>query len=501
MAIIIPSKNIYDMNNPKIRDNVIDNVSVEQTVVSPSNDYETPIYNEKFDDATLLDTDKQNWGVNRKTSDDGGSYGYWLAYSKIININYYNITFQIPKIYNNLFIDKVFVGYDIEGGQEQIKVPRIKYTVYFEKQEFSSDMSATFNQGTEEIYSFGDISKTNETEAISGHSSNFDFITEYEYAYTPTYGEGIFTGSPSNPNKVVLEIPSESFGNILDESILDDTNNDYYTISNLRILGGYEQSLLGSWDGGTIGYPETKQITFEGTTTKYTAKQLEITIYGNTVGIDLTDGTVTYGSGNKPYTMNGNELLQDSAKVGEIALSKHLGEKVLGQYARGKETATLLCSIGDYYDNVNDIIAVSEKGSKVDGYAVTARADSSFVNAIMVETTTPYPRDVRAEVKYTTISGSIGIVNIVLEKNKTSKLYSMLFVEEIASVEIISVEALVPMSFQWHDEVIPYILGADGKDHPMSTNQNGSAKVFEVIGSNIFYDGAVWQELALQEKN
>ena len=33
MAIIIPSKNIYEINNPKIRDNVIDNVSIDNTIV------------------------------------------------------------------------------------------------------------------------------------------------------------------------------------------------------------------------------------------------------------------------------------------------------------------------------------------------------------------------------------------------------------------------------------------------------------------------------------
>lgn len=50
------------------------------------------------------------------------------------------------------------------------------------------------------------------------------------------------------------------------------------------------------------------------------------------------------------------------------------------------------------------------------------------------------------------------------------------------------------MSFRLHDEVIPYVYGADGKDKPMSKKQDGSAKVFEVVGSNIIYDGAVWQE-------
>jgi hypothetical protein len=43
------------------------------------------------------------------------------------------------------------------------------------------------------------------------------------------------------------------------------------------------------------------------------------------------------------------------------------------------------------------------------------------------------------------------------------------------------------------------VYGANGQDRPMSLYQNGSPKVFKVLGTNIFYDGAVWQELSLQE--
>jgi hypothetical protein len=34
----------------------------------------------------------------------------------------------------------------------------------------------------------------------------------------------------------------------------------------------------------------------------------------------------------------------------------------------------------------------------------------------------------------------------------------------------------------------------------MSQYQDGTPKVFEVVGSNMIYDGAVWQELNLIEK-
>lgn len=54
--------------------------------------------------------------------------------------------------------------------------------------------------------------------------------------------------------------------------------------------------------------------------------------------------------------------------------------------------------------------------------------------------------------------------------------------------------------FDIGDEVIPMVYGADGADRPMSRYRDGADKVFVVVGTKFIYDGAVWQELTLQEK-
>lgn len=54
--------------------------------------------------------------------------------------------------------------------------------------------------------------------------------------------------------------------------------------------------------------------------------------------------------------------------------------------------------------------------------------------------------------------------------------------------------------FEIGDEVIPMVFGADGVDRPMSRYKDGAQKVFNVVGTKFIYDGAVWQELTLQEK-
>ena len=55
------------------------------------------------------------------------------------------------------------------------------------------------------------------------------------------------------------------------------------------------------------------------------------------------------------------------------------------------------------------------------------------------------------------------------------------------------------MCFNEYDQVIPMVFGADGKDKPMSLYLDGTPKVFAVLGTKMYYDGAVWQELSLQE--
>ena len=101
-----------------------------------------------------------------------------------------------------------------------------------------------------------------------------------------------------------------------------------------------------------------------------------------------------------------------------VSVAKHLSEQIIGEYNDGKETATILCSIADYFSD----------------------------------------------------GGSISI------STKTQK-----------------------MSFNIGDKTIPMVYGFDGQDHPMSNYMDGTPKVFRVVGLKFIYDGAVWQELTLQE--
>lgn len=63
----------------------------------------------------------------------------------------------------------------------------------------------------------------------------------------------------------------------------------------------------------------------------------------------------------------------------------------------------------------------------------------------------------------------------------------------------ISREGDLPMLFQNGDIVVPMRYRHDGNDEPFSIGKNGAAKRFAVVSERVYYDGAVWQELYLQE--
>jgi hypothetical protein len=59
--------------------------------------------------------------------------------------------------------------------------------------------------------------------------------------------------------------------------------------------------------------------------------------------------------------------------------------------------------------------------------------------------------------------------------------------------------ASFPMTFREHDIVIPMVMNPVGQEVPLSIKTDGSAKEFEVLKTQKFYDGAVWQKIYLQE--
>ena len=422
MAILIPSKNIYDKQNPKIRDNVIERIEVGAVEIIPNNESETPVYNkqENVSKSNLIGNDNinENIAIASQTIGGGGvTAGREAAVAYVLydNKQNYGVVLYIKKVKENKYIHSLLLGENEQNG------PNIKYEIY--GQSYQYDTNATWGiswqasgkaiatiDRTKIIYSNEKISSVNLfniPKELSLVTPDTISLLEKQTAKVELFDTGTVKNVKSFEN---IEIDGE----------------EYYKLT-FSIMCSLRTTLM----QGSI-YPtqeKPSEIQLSGMATSYSPTQLEITVYGNTIGIDLTDKTV-YINGEtqkKVHSVDGNELMQtanyyseDNGATKENAIERAFTDTQT-DYAKGKETATIRCSISDYYDY--------DSGDK-----------------------------------------------IISIDNSTGK-----------------------MSFKMYDQVIPMVYGADGKDHPMSTYQDGTPKVFQVLGSNIYYDGAVWQELPLQE--
>ena len=157
----------------------------------------------------------------------------------------------------------------------------------------------------------------------------------------------------------------------------------------------------------------------------------------------------------------------------------------------------------DYALNIGDVIYYNGSLATVikidtgNGYSIMPYLSAnSFVSM-------PYGETVTVNiVEYWTNELSKKILNSYKNGKETAKISCSIsdYYDYDSGEKVISIDnSIGKMSFRLYDQVIPMVYGADGKDRPMSLNKNGKPKVFQVLGSKIYYNGAVWQELSLQE--
>lgn len=561
MAIIIPSSKTYDRQNPKVRDNVVERIEVGAVEVVPDNEYETPVYSENFFvTQNLIEKNTLNREIVGEiitTGADIGINAIWVANAEISNQKILNKTITIPKIKENKWISS------LKKGRNQ----QIKYTVYGNVQEgnclqrisWAIPDGLLINPIKPNFTKVEDIVFTPFTNENTGLTFDYysDIISSYKGTPHSTFNEREISATlkPNNISKVI------SF-----------QENENEVVISIDIMAAITVSKLGgsSYKEGVNG-----TVILSGVYEKYIPTEIEITVYGNTIGIDLTEKTVYINgeTAKKVHSIDGNELMQTSnyyetfvnpievqigGEVGsDIELSKFelyssknltVGQllyyenekaeiaelpeetgdpykikvKTNGQWANssggtitvyskeinstinknyqhlvdiyknGKETATIRCSISNYKMELN---------AKVVRYDIH---EDNTIDCVLdvYNTKTAY------DLADTTIIDANGVKGYVADYDETTIFVTFYgIVGNIESGEIkietrpISIDEPfgVSMCFDIGDEVIPMVYGADGQDNPMSTYQDGSPKVFQVLGTKIYYDGAVWQELSLQE--
>ena len=286
---------------------------------------------------------------------------------------------------------------------------------------------------------------------------------------------------------------------------------------------------------------------FEGSYEIYEPQYVEISINGSVTKLELSDETVVVGdvSEGNPFSVNGNELLQttNESTIGEPFVSIDFN---------------LQLTSSAYYDK--DFNYVGSVKASYDYIGLESGAEShyeylyvlkSFKQSMGLSNATTIYYNTFCEIWYNGIryDGNARLTSVGdLEISFSSKSYDENFFDDYkklvwlisadypAQTEnsidymfsqtiseynggketatilcsigkyydengllVVSEDLPEKMCFDVHDEVIPMVLGANGTDIPMSKRNDSTAKKFIVLSVKPIYDGAVWQQLVLQE--
>lgn len=328
MAIIIPSKSIYDKENPKVLKNAIEKIEINSYNVVQKQQFETTVFSDNIY-ITESELKIENLTAQGELKIQKVQEKSYVAVALLSNDNgYYEKTITIPKTNNNALITQL---------KEQ---DYFKYSLYGKVRK--RDFSAEYNYDTDSVsnFQYGEFSQTE---------------GQLQLPEMPIKANAWASGT-----SVLATI--SGLGDTTEISYTEDFDNYYFKV---KILAYVVFKRL----TGNLNISFTRNTTLTGTNEEYIASKLTIQLLGNLIEIDLQNETVKLhfeGKANSKnvFSVEGNELMQTTSytQTGENSIVKNYG-KTLNEYANGKETATLLCSISDYYDEENKLtISKSQKG-------------------------------------------------------------------------------------------------------------------------------------------
>ena len=468
MAIKIPSKNIYEIDNPKVKDNLINEVRVEKKNASLETNNDVIVSNIEINNTTLfsdIDTLEKEGNENKPSL---LTKKYWRIYIKTTHIKDYE--FKIKKLDKNSLISSIYLGEGVE------KRPLVTYSVTF--QQITKNARVLFVDGLDTpIYSVGNIIE--------------DFIS------TDTLPSPKVSVSSDSVLDDDITYSLEDKTNLSSKNILIKEDDDFFYFKITALCG----LVLGKWDYLSVN----TLITDRSSYVEYIPQRVNITFRGILLEFSIADGTVTYGGGNKPHSLTANELLQDS---GVIHILEEKIEIRVGDVDIYEESFSQMEMFSNYEFRVGDKITYNNETVEIVGEYGYDVDYNKYMYYIFVPTNGEFYSKLGQTILVDgllTVPITEYLANNVLKQYAVGKETATLlcdineYYDENGDLVISTEKSGLPMTFNIGNEVIPYVFGANGQDKPMSLYRDGNPKVFRIIGTNTIYDGAVWQELTLQE--
>lgn len=376
MAIKIPSAKIYEIENPKIRDNLIDYIEAKGVSMFPVFKVKTPVSNEKFStkDKTLIsrNQDKKDYQYiinGGGTYDNANALPFVETFAYIrIQARYVRLSYFINKQQTNSYVTKLYDKLD-EAGVANIKFQATclkyngtcSYPVKFVRDYLNDEFDATIN---------GDPTHTfdlpNGYEQLPYPPSGKITITE-KLEYKGQYNENAVAERTSTAELNFNDgIKADGIYTNLGEKGITEYSTRF-GLDGLYVMVSATIDTISSSYKDILTYFVNENKNIKGTSVYYAPESVTITFQGDEKGLGIEEITIPIPTekGSNPFEIEGSELLQSTNYIGSEdtnALTKHYTD-LISQYANGKETATIRCSISDYYDENGTKIVSSDNST------------------------------------------------------------------------------------------------------------------------------------------
>lgn len=364
MAIVIPSSNIYDKKNSVVLDNALSKIEVEATKVSTQYTEGVAYSNENIKplagEVSVSERKQENYELSSYRYHARSAFCF--AYAGYIDYWKWSLVIHIPKTQ----IDKkvVYLNNIYANANDGFSSKSLTCTIFGTRYEgiASGDIQISANSSSgDNVYSLtgmsyregGVISEKTDVEIMNN-------LPEIERSWNNNGAEGSEWYSISAKAKTSYKYDVA----FMDGSKIEDLGDTYRVTLNvvagataLKLKGlGYKQA-TGSGDI----YPDLSgQHSVDGSYTRYEPKSLSLSLYGKIIEYKIdtenmvvknynTDATGTISISKNEFIQSEN-VYEESDGTGKNAVN-YLYGKVLTDYTKGKETATIECPISDYDEN------------------------------------------------------------------------------------------------------------------------------------------------------
>lgn len=517
-AIKIPSFRIYDKENDKYIDNVVvsidyNGVAITTNIVKNEDSgvsYESPI-GEGDIDANPVPWELSNTIIGQYSP----LYGLRVDYMRYWVYSTPNLTISFPRSQNNnkKYILSIDTGYKTEGEEN---IPYTAYSATGTKTTGNCNVDIAFQYNHTSQGIFGSIYSSTFPTTFVGAPAEENIEVSIDDTLTKSYNNISFFGG----NTLSASVLDKNFEYGLSSQVtweIDD--NDNIVIHNIQVPVAY-----------SFWYP----------------RDVSNSNIDNDPDLSTTlvaDGTII--TGHFTYTLE--KFVPTSFTLGIRATYRDVEEEQISSKYPFNSTAastlsiegntfssatTYVCKEGIEYANTNEDVSYmlgfvgydSTDGSYGVRIYVNNSYKSDFSSPITVFNTSNGGREFIGFIKRQ--NGGLSVPNITEDKF-SFVAYKCITLFDYASADIYNkwkdgketatlrvsinnyydenyelIKSInndnIPMLFANDDIVIPYVATPSG-DRPMSLKPDGSPKSFRVTGVTLVDDGALWQELQLQE--